>query len=116
MFTCSALKGNDAYMNLLQVKGQRTDQRKQKVKRNENKQEVEIRHGMTAEALAAAMNKDFGKNSQNPSMFLIPGDCRLKQVSALLKTTSWRLCSTPLWTWTLYIQTPFWRRGGSRKC
>lgn len=52
-------------MNLLQVKGQRTDQRKQKMKQNKQEVEVEIRHGMTAAALAAAMNKDFGKKSQN---------------------------------------------------
>ncbi|XP_023189838.1 translation initiation factor IF-2, mitochondrial isoform X2 [Xiphophorus maculatus] len=38
-----------------QVKGQRKEQKKLKV----DKQEVEIRQGMTAAALAAAMNRDF---------------------------------------------------------
>ncbi|XP_014910236.1 translation initiation factor IF-2, mitochondrial isoform X2 [Poecilia latipinna] len=38
-----------------QVKGQRKEQKKPKV----DKQEVEIRQGMTAAALAAAMNRDF---------------------------------------------------------
>ncbi|XP_078127516.1 translation initiation factor IF-2, mitochondrial isoform X1 [Sander vitreus] len=40
-----------------QVKGQRKDQKNQKVKAD--KQEVEIRQKMTVAALAAAMNKDF---------------------------------------------------------
>uniref|UniRef100_A0A1A7XQG1 Translation initiation factor IF-2, mitochondrial n=2 Tax=Iconisemion striatum TaxID=60296 RepID=A0A1A7XQG1_9TELE len=42
-----------------QVKGQRRDQKKQNVKSKADKQEVEIRQGMTAAALSAAMNKDF---------------------------------------------------------
>ncbi|TNN25073.1 hypothetical protein EYF80_064800 [Liparis tanakae] len=42
-----------------QVKGQRKEQKKLKVK--VDKQEVEIRQRMTVAALAAAMNKDFGK-------------------------------------------------------
>lgn len=33
----------------------------QKVKAKVDKQEVEIRHGMTVAALAEAMNKDFGE-------------------------------------------------------
>lgn len=43
--------------HLVQVKGQRKEQKKLKV----DKQEVEIRQGMTAAALAAAMNRDFGE-------------------------------------------------------
>ncbi|KAK5608234.1 hypothetical protein CRENBAI_002212 [Crenichthys baileyi] len=42
-----------------QVKGQRKEQKKQNPNPKMDKQEVEIRQGMTAEALAAAMNKDF---------------------------------------------------------
>ncbi|XP_072240092.1 translation initiation factor IF-2, mitochondrial [Leuresthes tenuis] len=42
-----------------QVKGQRKDQKQQRVKPKVDKQEVEIRQGMTAAALATAMNKDF---------------------------------------------------------
>ncbi|XP_015226907.1 PREDICTED: translation initiation factor IF-2, mitochondrial [Cyprinodon variegatus] len=42
-----------------QVKGQRKDPKKQNPKPKVDKQEVEIRQGMTAAALAAAMNKDF---------------------------------------------------------
>ncbi|XP_041839930.1 translation initiation factor IF-2, mitochondrial isoform X1 [Melanotaenia boesemani] len=42
-----------------QVKGQRKDQKKPNVKPKVDKQEVEIRHGMTVAALAAAVNKDF---------------------------------------------------------
>ncbi|CAI5678767.1 unnamed protein product [Oreochromis niloticus] len=41
------------------VKGQKKDQKTQKVKPKVYKQEVEIRQGMTAAALAEAMNKDF---------------------------------------------------------
>lgn len=41
----------------MQVRGQKKEQKKLKA----NKQEVEIRQGMTAAALAAAMNKDFGE-------------------------------------------------------
>uniref|UniRef100_A0A669BTM8 Translation initiation factor IF-2, mitochondrial n=1 Tax=Oreochromis niloticus TaxID=8128 RepID=A0A669BTM8_ORENI len=43
----------------MQVKGQKKDQKTQKVKPKVYKQEVEIRQGMTAAALAEAMNKDF---------------------------------------------------------
>ncbi|XP_037620160.1 translation initiation factor IF-2, mitochondrial isoform X1 [Sebastes umbrosus] len=42
-----------------QVKGQRKDQKNQKVKAKVDKQEVEIRQSMTVAALAEAMNKDF---------------------------------------------------------
>lgn len=42
-----------------QVKGQRKDQKNQNLKPKADKQEVEIRQGMTAAALAAAMNRDF---------------------------------------------------------
>ncbi|MED6243324.1 hypothetical protein ATANTOWER_018445, partial [Ataeniobius toweri] len=42
-----------------QVKGQKKEQKKQNPNPKMDKQEVEIRQGMTAEALAAAMNKDF---------------------------------------------------------
>lgn len=42
-----------------QVKGQKKDQKNQKIKPKADKQEVEIRQGMTAAALAEAMNKDF---------------------------------------------------------
>uniref|UniRef100_A0A1A8NBN8 Translation initiation factor IF-2, mitochondrial n=1 Tax=Nothobranchius rachovii TaxID=451742 RepID=A0A1A8NBN8_9TELE len=42
-----------------QVKGQRRDQKKQNVKSKAEKQEVEIRRGMTVAALSTAMNKDF---------------------------------------------------------
>uniref|UniRef100_A0A3Q2P113 Uncharacterized protein n=1 Tax=Fundulus heteroclitus TaxID=8078 RepID=A0A3Q2P113_FUNHE len=44
---------------LLQFKGQRKEQKKQNPKPKVDKQEVEIRRGMTVEALAAAMDKDF---------------------------------------------------------
>ncbi|XP_030590069.1 translation initiation factor IF-2, mitochondrial [Archocentrus centrarchus] len=42
-----------------QVKGQKKDHKNQKVKPKSDKQEVEIQQGMTAAALAKAMNKDF---------------------------------------------------------
>ncbi|XP_047221234.1 translation initiation factor IF-2, mitochondrial isoform X2 [Girardinichthys multiradiatus] len=42
-----------------QVKGQKKEQKKKNPNPKMDKQEVEIRQGMTAEALAAAMNKDF---------------------------------------------------------
>uniref|UniRef100_A0A3P9NFA0 Translation initiation factor IF-2, mitochondrial n=2 Tax=Poecilia reticulata TaxID=8081 RepID=A0A3P9NFA0_POERE len=42
-----------------QVKGQRKEQKKPNLKPKVDKQEVEIRQGMTAAALAAAMNRDF---------------------------------------------------------
>ncbi|XP_054460492.1 translation initiation factor IF-2, mitochondrial [Anoplopoma fimbria] len=42
-----------------QVKGQRKDQKNQKVKVKVDKQEVEIRQRMTVASLAEAMNKDF---------------------------------------------------------
>ncbi|XP_035993580.1 translation initiation factor IF-2, mitochondrial [Fundulus heteroclitus] len=42
-----------------QFKGQRKEQKKQNPKPKVDKQEVEIRRGMTVEALAAAMDKDF---------------------------------------------------------
>ncbi|KAM9363223.1 translation initiation factor IF-2, mitochondrial isoform 1-T1 [Symphorus nematophorus] len=42
-----------------QVKGQRKEQKSQKVKPKVDKQEVEIRQRMTVAELAAAMNKDF---------------------------------------------------------
>ncbi|XP_037830700.1 translation initiation factor IF-2, mitochondrial isoform X2 [Kryptolebias marmoratus] len=42
-----------------QVKGERRDQKKVKVKENRQEVEVEIRRGMTVAELAAAMNKDF---------------------------------------------------------
>lgn len=42
-----------------QVKGQRKDQKNQKVKAKVDKQEVEIRQRMTVASLAEAMNKDF---------------------------------------------------------
>lgn len=45
----------------LQVKGQKKDQKNQKVKAKVDKQEVEIRQRMTVASLAEAMNKDFGK-------------------------------------------------------
>ncbi|XP_042068636.1 translation initiation factor IF-2, mitochondrial [Haplochromis burtoni] len=41
------------------VKGQKKEQKTQKVKPKVDKQEVEIRQGMTAAALAEAMNRDF---------------------------------------------------------
>lgn len=41
-----------------QVRGQKNQQRNPKVKLKVDKQEVEIRQGMTVEALAAAMNRD----------------------------------------------------------
>lgn len=46
----------------LQDRGQVKGQKKPKVKANVDKQEVEIRQGMTVAALAEAMNKDFGTN------------------------------------------------------
>lgn len=42
-----------------QVKGQKKDQKNQKVKAKVDKQEVEIRQRMTVASLAEAMNKDF---------------------------------------------------------
>lgn len=42
-----------------QVKGQKNDQKNQKVKAKVDKQEVEIRQRMTVASLAQAMNKDF---------------------------------------------------------
>lgn len=58
--------------HLLQVKGQRKDQKNQNLKPKVEKQEVEIRQGMTAAALAAAMNRDFGKNLRVTSrLFLV---------------------------------------------
>lgn len=51
-------------MFVSQVKGQRNTQKVQKVqkaKAKQDKQEVEIRLGMTVAALAQAMNKDFGE-------------------------------------------------------
>lgn len=58
---------------MLQVKGQSKDQKMQRPKVKQDKQaaEVEIRWGMTAAELAAAMNKDFGKNGQNRSVFFL---------------------------------------------
>lgn len=48
-------------MFVLQVKGQSKNQKLQKQKAHHEKQEVEIRKGMTVSALAKAMNKDFGE-------------------------------------------------------
>lgn len=44
-----------------QVRGQKAEQKGQKVRAKVDKQEVEIRQRMTVAALAKAMNKDFGK-------------------------------------------------------
>lgn len=46
-----------------QVRGQKKDQKSQKVQAKVDKQEVEIRQRMTAASLAEAMNKDFGRMS-----------------------------------------------------
>lgn len=51
-------------MCLSQVKGQSKTQKVQKVKAKLDKQEVEIRQGMTVAALAQAMNKDFGETQR----------------------------------------------------
>uniref|UniRef100_A0A3Q0RMR9 Translation initiation factor IF-2, mitochondrial n=1 Tax=Amphilophus citrinellus TaxID=61819 RepID=A0A3Q0RMR9_AMPCI len=53
------LVGNSKDHLCLQVKGQKKDHKNQKVKPKADKQEVEIQQGMTAAALAKAMNKDF---------------------------------------------------------
>lgn len=46
-----------------QVRGQKKDQKSQKVRAKVDKQEVEIRQRMTVASLAEAMNKDFGRTS-----------------------------------------------------
>lgn len=51
-------------MCLSQVKGQSKTQKVQKAKAKLDKQEVEIRQGMTVAALAQAMNKDFGETQR----------------------------------------------------
>lgn len=48
-------------MFVSQVKGQSKTQKIQKAKAKQEKQEVEIKQGMTVAALAQAMNKDFGE-------------------------------------------------------
>lgn len=50
--------------DVLQVRGQNKTQKVQKVKAKVDKQEVEIRQGMTVAALAEAMNKDFGETQR----------------------------------------------------
>lgn len=58
-------------LNVLQVKGQRKYQKTQRLKIEEQKVTVDVRREMTAAELAAAMNKDFGKNGQNRSVFFM---------------------------------------------
>lgn len=48
-------------MPVSQVKGQSKTQKIHKAKAKLEKQEVEIRQGMTVAALAQAMNRDFGE-------------------------------------------------------
>lgn len=62
-----------------QVRGQKKDQKSQKVRAKVDKQEVEIRQRMTVASLAEAMNKDFGRTSCQRGVVVL--DAQLNKVS-----------------------------------